>query len=103
MKHFFHNTGILAARISISNLQKQTLNSFSKTMKLEYDYLTPKTKQKANLISEEMWKIIESNAQQLDEAIDYRRDFDFDYFGKTGCLNCHISSKLLFSYFFFLH
>ena len=71
----------LAARIGISNLHKTTSKSFSNTMKRLYQYVDPKTGQNAPLISKETWKVIKTNAAELDEAIIYDRDFVYDYFG----------------------
>ncbi len=71
----------LAARIAISNLHKNTAKSFSKTMRLLYDYIDPKTGESAGLISDMHLKIIEKNKQRIDSAIVYDRDFSFDYFG----------------------
>ncbi|MCS6832485.1 MAG: ribonucleoside-diphosphate reductase subunit alpha [Flammeovirgaceae bacterium] len=72
---------ILAARIAISNLHKTTMQSFSSTMKRLYTYIDPKTGENAGMISKQSYEVIRKNAQRLDEAIDYKRDFDFDYFG----------------------
>jgi ribonucleoside-diphosphate reductase alpha subunit len=71
----------LAARIAVSNLHKVTSKSFTNTMKRLYQYVDPKTGQNAPLISKETWKVIHENAQELDEAIIYDRDFSYDYFG----------------------
>jgi len=71
----------LAARIAISNLHKNTLKSFSATMKRLYTYIDPKTGQNAALLSKEVFEIIKKNAVELDEAIIYDRDFGYDYFG----------------------
>ncbi len=71
----------LAARIAISNLHKNTLKSFSATMKRLYTYIDPKTGQNAALLSKEVYDIIKKNAVELDEAIIYDRDFGYDYFG----------------------
>jgi ribonucleoside-diphosphate reductase alpha chain len=72
---------ILAARIAVSNLHKNTDKSFSKTMKELYNYIDPKTGEKAGLISEAVHEIIQKNASKLDAAIIYDRDYEFDYFG----------------------
>ncbi len=72
---------ILAARIAISNLHKTTSQSFSNTMKRLYTYVNPKTGENAQLIDTEVYGIIKKNAARLDEAVDYRRDFGYDYFG----------------------
>jgi len=71
----------LAARISVSNLHKNTLKSFSETMKDLHDYVNPITGKKAALISEEVYKVIKKNSEELDSKIIYNRDFGYDYFG----------------------
>ena len=72
---------LLASRIAISNLHKNTNKSFSETMDALYNYVDPITNQKAGLISDTTIDIIRRNADQLDSAIIYDRDFTFDYFG----------------------
>jgi ribonucleoside-diphosphate reductase alpha chain len=71
----------LAARISVSNLHKMTNKSFSETMHALHSYISPKTGQQAPLISDEVHGIIMANAERLDAAVIYDRDFDYDYFG----------------------
>ncbi|MEX0315086.1 MAG: ribonucleoside-diphosphate reductase subunit alpha [Allomuricauda sp.] len=71
----------LAARISVSNLHKNTKKSFSETMKDLYEYVNPRTGKKAPLLSDEVYKVIEENAEKLDSTIIYNRDFGYDYFG----------------------
>ena len=72
---------LLASRISVSNLHKDTKKSFSETMKDLYDYVNPKTAKKAPLIADDVIKIIKKNAELLDSTIIYDRDFGYDYFG----------------------
>jgi ribonucleoside-diphosphate reductase alpha chain len=72
---------LLASRIAVSNLHKNTEKSFSKTMEMLYTYLDPKTGQKAALIADDVYDIIKNNAQLLDSSIIYDRDFGYDYFG----------------------
>ena len=71
----------LAARIAISNLHKVTSESFSNTMKHMYTYVDAKTGENAPLLSSETYGVIKKNAKKLDEAIDYDRDFNYDFFG----------------------
>ncbi len=71
----------LAARISVSNLHKNTKKSFSETMQDLYEYINPRTEKKAPLLSDEVYKIIKKNAELLDSTIIYNRDFNYDYFG----------------------
>jgi len=72
---------LLASRIAISNLHKNTIKSFSETMKLLYNYVDPKTGKAAPLLADDVWEVIEKNAEILDSSIIYDRDFGFDYFG----------------------
>ena len=71
----------LAARISVSNLHKNTLKSFSETMKDLHEYVNPITGKKAPLLSDEVMKVIKKNSELLDSKIIYNRDFGYDYFG----------------------
>ena len=71
----------LAARISVSNLHKNTKKSFSDTMKDLYEYVNPRTGKKAPLLSDEVYKIIKKNAELFDSSIIYNRDFGYDFFG----------------------
>src|ERR1700759_698823 len=72
---------LLASRIAVSNLHKNTIKSFSETMRLLYNYVDPKTGKAASLIADDVWEVIEKNAEILDSSIIYDRDFGFDYFG----------------------
>ncbi|WP_295122231.1 ribonucleoside-diphosphate reductase subunit alpha [uncultured Chitinophaga sp.] len=72
---------LLASRIAVSNLHKNTIKSFSKTVKDLYEYLDPKTGKSAALIADDVYEIIRKNAEILDSTIIYDRDFGFDYFG----------------------
>jgi ribonucleoside-diphosphate reductase alpha chain len=72
---------LLASRIAVSNLHKNTIKSFSETMKLLYNYVDSKTGKNAALLADDVYDIIEKNAEELDSSIIYDRDFGFDYFG----------------------
>ncbi|TSJ38648.1 ribonucleoside-diphosphate reductase subunit alpha [Mucilaginibacter corticis] len=72
---------LLASRIAVSNLHKNTIKSFSETMRNLYQYVDPKTGKNAALLADDVYQIIEKNAEELDSSIIYDRDFGFDYFG----------------------
>ena len=72
---------LLAARISVSNLHKNTKKSFVDTMTDLYTYTNPRTGKKAPLLADNVYKIIKDNAELLDSTIIYNRDFGYDYFG----------------------
>ena len=72
---------LLASRIAVSNLHKNTKKSFSDTVTDLYEYIDPKTNEKAPLISDEVYKIVKKNADVLDSTIIYDREFRYDFFG----------------------
>ncbi len=72
---------LLAARIAVSNLHKNTNKSFAETMKALYEYIDPTTGENAGLISEEAFQVIWQHRDRLDSAIIFDRDYEYDYFG----------------------
>jgi ribonucleoside-diphosphate reductase alpha chain len=72
---------LLASRIAVSNLHKETKKSFSEVMEDLYTYVDPKTNQNAALIAQDVYEIIMENRDVLDSSIIYDRDFKYDYFG----------------------
>lgn len=72
---------VLAARIAISNLHKETKKSFSETMRDLHRYIDPVTGAPAALIADDVMSVIDAHAEALDSAIIYSRDFEYDYFG----------------------
>ena len=72
---------MLAARISVSNLHKETLGSFSETMALLYNFVNPANQEPFHMISEETFSIIMKNKERLDTAVKYERDFSYNFFG----------------------
>jgi ribonucleoside-diphosphate reductase alpha chain len=62
----------LAARLTVSNLQKEAPSVFSEVIARLH---------RGGRVSDEVAAIVAVNADRLDAAIDRRRDYDFDYFG----------------------
>jgi len=73
--------GLLAARITVSNLHKTTKKVFSEVVHDLYKYTNPRTGKHGPLISEEVFKIVMDNKQKINSAIVYDRDYNYDYFG----------------------
>ncbi|WP_459212718.1 ribonucleoside-diphosphate reductase subunit alpha [Aquimarina rhabdastrellae] len=71
----------LAARISVSNLHKNTKKTFSEVVKDLYAYVNPRTNKEAPLIADDVYEVIMANKDRLDSTIIYNRDFGYDYFG----------------------
>ena len=80
----------LAARITVSNLHKETLKNFSDVSEILYNYIHPRTKKHAPLIAEDVYQIINKYSDRLDNAIDYKRDFTYDYFGLKTLMRSYL-------------
>ncbi|OXU30727.1 hypothetical protein TSAR_002012 [Trichomalopsis sarcophagae] len=72
---------ILAARIAVSNLHKETKKVFSEVMSDLHFVIDPITKEQRPMISEEYHNIIQTHKDKLNSAIIYDRDFGYNYFG----------------------
>ena len=53
----------------------------SETMKDLYEYVNPETNEKAPLLADDVYEVIQKNAELLDSTVIYDRDFGYDYFG----------------------
>ncbi|RDA85352.1 hypothetical protein CP532_1248 [Ophiocordyceps camponoti-leonardi (nom. inval.)] len=72
---------ILAARIAVSNLHKQTKKQWSSVVNDLYHYVSPKNKRASPRISKETYECVMRHKEELDSAIVYDRDFNYQYFG----------------------
>lgn len=72
---------LLASRIAVSNLHKETKKTFSDVMHDLYSYIDPKTKQPAALLADDVYQIVMDNKELFDSSIIYDRDFRYEYFG----------------------
>ncbi len=72
---------LLASRIAVSNLHKETKKTFSEVMHDLYHYVDSKTNESAALLADDVYQIIMDNKEALDSSIIYDRDFRYDYFG----------------------
>tara|TARA_B100001093_G_C26834513_1_gene1017711 strand:+ start:302 stop:2854 length:2553 start_codon:yes stop_codon:yes gene_type:complete len=70
----------LGSAIIISNLHKNTEESFYNVIKSLYNYEDINNKD-AKLIHEDIMNVVENNKEYLDSIIDYKHDYLFDYFG----------------------
>jgi ribonucleotide reductase alpha subunit len=76
--HYDYST--LAARIIISNHQKNTEANFSQVIKSLYEFTNLKGEFKP-LISENLWQFTNHFSKQIDDMIDHNCDYLIDYFG----------------------
>ncbi|CAF0999755.1 unnamed protein product [Brachionus calyciflorus] len=72
---------ILAARIAISNLHKETKKCFSDVCEELYNATNEKTGRTEPLVSKELLEIVKANSERLNSSIIYDRDFNYNYFG----------------------
>jgi ribonucleoside-diphosphate reductase alpha chain len=70
----------LASRLAISYLHKDTDSTFSVVMEKLYNAKDSRGKS-VPLIAQDVYTIIKKHAHVLDSAIDYKRDFNYDFFG----------------------
>ena len=71
---------IIAGRISMSNLEKNTSPSFSETIQILYDN-KDKNGVKCSLISEELYQIVQKHKTKLNSVIKHKRNSLIGYFG----------------------
>ncbi|CAH8586804.1 unnamed protein product [Schistosoma rodhaini] len=76
-----HEYAILAARLTVSNLHKETKSRFSDVVEDLYCYINPRTKKHSPLVSKSLRDFVRENAERLNDAIDYQRDYTYNYFG----------------------
>ena len=72
--------GTLAAYVSVSNLQKNTKNTFFSKMKDLYEFKDIHGVH-SPLISETFLNTVKKYKKRIEETIDYNRDYLIDYFG----------------------
>lgn len=72
---------ILAGRVAVSNLHKQTKANFSEVIEDLYYMTNSKTGLRTQAISDKVYKIVQENAARLNAAIDFKRDLEYNYFG----------------------
>ncbi|EHB17693.1 Ribonucleoside-diphosphate reductase large subunit [Heterocephalus glaber] len=72
---------ILAARIAVSNLHKETKKVFSDVMEVLYNYINPHNGKHSPMVAQSTLDIVLSSKDRLNSAIIYDRDFSYNYFG----------------------
>jgi len=107
-----YHYGTLAARLTVSNLHKETHGSFLRTVKtLHNNYIVTNNRAdmqvnednadievenyKGNgehcpLVSRELYNIALKHQVKIEQAIDYTRDYMFDYFGIMTLLHSYL-------------
>lgn len=80
MSSIHYDYATLASRITVSNHHKNTEADFAVVMSQLYNYMDKHNKQ-SPLITKDLLDIVEANKERLAGALDFKRDYVFDYFG----------------------
>eukprot|EP01059_Diplonema_ambulator_P011799 TRINITY_DN2183_c0_g1_i1.p1 TRINITY_DN2183_c0_g1~~TRINITY_DN2183_c0_g1_i1.p1 ORF type:complete len:805 (+),score=328.40 TRINITY_DN2183_c0_g1_i1:41-2416(+) len=72
---------LLGGRLAVSALHKVTKSSFRETFNDLYSFVNPKNGEKAALVSEEAYEVVVKHGERIEAAIDYKYDFNYEYFG----------------------
>lgn len=72
---------VLAARIAVSNLHKQTKKQWSSVVSDLFHYVNPKNNRLSPMISQETYDCVMRHKEEFDSAIVYDRDYNYQYFG----------------------
>jgi ribonucleoside-diphosphate reductase alpha chain len=72
---------ILAARIALTSLKKETKKSFKETVEDLYNYVNEETNEPSPLVSEELFNLVQKHGKKIESMIVHDRDLDFEYFG----------------------
>ncbi len=80
MSSIHYDYATLASRITVSNHHKNTEADFAVVMSQLYNYMDKHNKQ-SPLITKDLLDIVEANKEKIAGALDFKRDYVFDYFG----------------------
>jgi ribonucleoside-diphosphate reductase alpha subunit len=80
MSSIHYDYATLASYITVSNHHKNTEADFATVMGQLYNYID-KHEKHSPLITKELLDIVKSNKEQINSALNFKRDYVFDYFG----------------------
>jgi ribonucleoside-diphosphate reductase alpha subunit len=80
MSSIHYDYATLASHITISNHHKNTETDFATVMRQLYNYRDKHDKH-SPLITKELIDIVDANKERILGALDFKRDYVFDYFG----------------------
>ena len=72
---------ILASRLTISNHHKNTPYTFSEVVATLSNQVSSHTDKPIQYVSDELYEVSKTFSDRIEAEIDYKRDYDFDYFG----------------------
>jgi ribonucleoside-diphosphate reductase alpha subunit len=80
MSSIHYNYATLASHITVSNHHKNTEADFATVMSQLYNYMDKHDKQ-SPLVTKELLDVVEANKKRITGALNFKRDYVFDYFG----------------------
>lgn len=72
---------ILGGRLAVLALHRVTQPSVLESFRQLHEYYNEDMKRVSSLISDTVWETVQKHHVELQELIDYQRDFRYDYFG----------------------
>ena len=85
---------VLASRIKVSNLHKETSASFSEAMEQMYHQLivVPSPRLEGDqFLSKEFIDVVRKHSKLLDSVINHEADYSYDYFGMCTMINSYLT------------
>lgn len=79
----------LASRIAVSNMHKSTTSSFGEYLEQVYS----PDENEFSLLSDETFNILQKHLDRIEGAIQYKRDYNFSYFGLKTLLRAYLYKK----------
>jgi hypothetical protein len=80
MSSIHYDYATLASHITVSNHHKNTEADFATVMSQLHNYMDKHEKQ-SPLVTKELLDVVETNKERIAGALDFKRDYVFDYFG----------------------
>jgi ribonucleoside-diphosphate reductase alpha chain len=71
----------LASRLTVSNHHKNTQYTFTQVTKLLATQVSDHTSEPVRYVSDDLEAVADLYSNEIEAAINYKRDYDFDYFG----------------------
>jgi ribonucleoside-diphosphate reductase subunit M1 len=81
--------GRLAGRIVVSDLHKQTSGDLVQTFTKMHQHTVKG--QPAPLVTDELLQVVVDNAEALHKAVDYDKDYEYDYFGMKTLIRSYLT------------
>ena len=86
--------GILASRIAWNDLHKNTPKTFNECIDKLYNNFNPAIKKKNSLLSDDVYFFAKENIDEIEKAIDYKKDYTYNYFAFKTLEKAYLQKSL---------